>query len=109
MLELCADATDSVAMSSPEDASQDPLAHAAARLDGAMARVERLAARLRARAEAAEAAAADARNADTDRALLAEALDAARSREAALSDAAQSASDALDRAIGDLREWAQEE
>jgi uncharacterized membrane protein YccC len=86
-----------------------PIDAAVARLDGAMARVERVAGRMRARVERAEAEADQSRNADDDRARLAEALDVARGREAALQDAAQEASDALDRAIGELRAIAGEE
>ena len=85
------------------DVPNDPLRDAVARLDGAMSRVERVAGRMRARVERAEAAADQARNADDDRARLAEALDLARGREAALHAAAQDASDALDRAIAELR------
>lgn len=87
----------------------DPLQEAVARLDGAMTRVERVAGRMRARVERAETAADQARNADDDRARLAEALDEARGREAALHQAAQDASDALDRAIEELRILAAEE
>jgi len=85
------------------DVPNDPLRDAVARLDGAMSRVERVAGRMRARVERAEAAADQARNADDDRARLAEELDLARGREAALHTAAQDASDALDRAIAELR------
>jgi ABC-type transporter Mla subunit MlaD len=91
------------------DVPEDPLKDAVARLDGAMSRVERVAGRMRARVERAEAAVDLARNADDDRARLAEALDLARGREAALQDAAQNASEALDRAISELRRMAGEE
>jgi ABC-type transporter Mla subunit MlaD len=87
----------------------DPLQEAVARLDGAMTRVERVAGRMRARVERAETAADQARNADDDRARLAEALDVSRGREAALHQAAQEASDALDRAIEELRTLAADE
>lgn len=87
----------------------DPLKDAVARLDGAMSRVERVTGRMRARVEHAEAAVDQARNADDDRARLAEALDLARGREAALHEAAQDASEALDRAIAELRHMASEE
>jgi hypothetical protein len=85
------------------DASEDPLIAAVQRLDGAMTRIEGVTARLRARADSAEMAAMEARDADADRARLAEALDESRDREACLQVAAQEASDALDRAIDDLR------
>ncbi|WP_203293850.1 DUF4164 family protein [Maricaulis parjimensis] len=85
------------------DVTEDPLQAAISRLDGAMSRVEGLAGQLRARAERAELEAAQSRDADDDRSRLAAALDEAQGREAALQEAAQDASDALDRAIGDLR------
>ena len=87
----------------------DPLKEAVARLDGAMTRVERVAGRMRARVERAETAADQARKTDDDRARLAEALDSARGREVALQEAAQAASDALDRAIGELRDMVGED
>ena len=90
------------------DVPPDPLKTAVARLDGAMTRVESVARRMRQRVEQAESSAEEARNADVDRARLAEALDAARGREAALQEAAEAASDALDRAITDLRDMAGE-
>lgn len=91
------------------DASEDPLKAAAERLNGAMARIELVTSRLRARAEHAEAAASDVHNADDDRSRLAEALDAARGREAELQIVAQDAAEALDRAIVDLRVMMDEE
>jgi hypothetical protein len=91
-------------------AIDDPLLAAVERLDGAMSRIEGLTTRLRARAERAESDVDEARNSDVDRARLAEALDAARGRESDLQLAAQGASDALDQAIGELRDMmAQEE
>lgn len=90
-------------MSVRSDSSADPLAAAVRRLDVAMTRIEEVTARLRARAQNAEMATTEARDANADRALLAEALDGARGREAVLQMAAQEASDALDRAIEDLR------
>jgi hypothetical protein len=91
------------------DTEDDPLVSAVRRLDGAMSRIEGVTSRLRARAERAENTAEEALNADADRASLAEALDIARSRESGLQQAAQDASDALDRAIDDLRIVASEE
>jgi len=85
------------------DETEDPLTVAVQRLDGAMTRIEGVTARLRARASEAEIAALAARDADVDRARLAEALDESRDRETCLQVAAQEASDALDRAIDDLR------
>ncbi len=85
------------------DMPEDALEVVVARLDRAMGRVESVARTMRARVRKAEAAAVEARDADVDRANLAEALDEARGREAALQEAAQAASDALDGAITDLR------
>ena len=62
--------------------------------------VLRAAQRLR---ERAEQEAAQSRDADDDRARLAAALDEAQGRESALQAAAQDASDALDRAIEEIR------
>lgn len=109
LLELWADTPDSMRMNVRTDASEDPVTLAAGRLNDAMSRIEGVTSRLRARAEAAEATASDARNADDDRARLAEALDVARSRESELQMAAQQASEALDRAIDDLRVMLDEE
>ena len=91
------------------DAQADPLVAAVARLDGAMGRVEQVARRMRQRVARAEAEAEQSRDADGDRARLAEELDIARGREAALQDAVQAASDALDGAIEELRDLAREE
>lgn len=91
------------------EAPADPLQSAVDRLDGAMSRVEQVARRMRARVAQAEAEVEQARNADDDRARLAEELDIARGREATLQEAAQTASDAMDRAIVDLRHLASEE
>ena len=85
------------------DMPDDALGAVVARLDRAMGRVEGVARAMSIRGRQAEAAAIEARDADVDRAKLAEALDEARGREAALQDAAQAASDALDTAIADLR------
>lgn len=109
LLELWADTPDSKRMNVRTDASEDPVKAAADRLNSAMARIEGVTTRLRARAEAAEATVGDARNADDDRARLAEALDASRSREAELQIVAQQASETLDRAIDDLRVMLDEE
>ena len=109
LLELWGNAVDSMRMNVRSDVSEDPLQAAITRLDGAMSRVEGLAGHLRARAERAELEAAQSRDADDDRSRLAAALDEAQGREAALHQAAQEASDALDRAIGDLRLMMQEE
>ena len=64
---------------------------------------------LRQRAESSRAAASIQVDYDQDRQRLADALDASKAREAALEDAAQDASDALDRAIEALRQYATEE
>ncbi|OLF71746.1 hypothetical protein AWH62_11445 [Maricaulis sp. W15] len=102
-LELWADAADSGRMNVRSDMPEDALEVVLSRLDNAMGRVEGVARTMRARVRKAEIAAVEARDADVDRANLAEALDEARGREAVLQDAAQSASDALDSAISDLR------
>jgi Domain of unknown function (DUF4164) len=86
------------------DTPHDALEAVIARLDTAMGFVEDVARSMRTRVQRAEMAAMEARDADVDRANLAEALDGARGREAALQEAAQAASDALDTAIADLRD-----
>ncbi|MFY0636547.1 DUF4164 family protein [Maricaulis maris] len=91
------------------DMPEDVLDAVIARLDKAMGRVEGAARSMRNRVHTAEAAAIEARDADVDRANLAEALDQARGREAVLQDAAQIASDTLDVAIADLRDLMAEE
>jgi len=91
-------------MNVPADMPDDALEVVIARLDAAMGRVEGVARAMRARVHRAEAAAIEARDADADRANLAEALDVARGREATLQDAAQFASDTLDGAILELRD-----
>ncbi|WP_304073497.1 DUF4164 family protein [Maricaulis maris] len=91
------------------DMPEDALEAVVARLDTAMSRVEGVARSMRERVRRAEAAAIEARDADVDRANLADALDQARGREAVLQDAAQAASDALDTAITDLRDFLTEE
>ncbi|MDF1769348.1 DUF4164 family protein [Maricaulis sp.] len=91
------------------DMPEDALEVVIARLDKAMGRVEDVARSMRNRVHKAEAAAIEARDADVDRANLAEALDQARGREAALQEAAQMASDTLDVAIADLRDLMAEE
>ncbi|WP_300530363.1 DUF4164 family protein [Maricaulis sp.] len=93
-------------MTTPTVPHDDPLDRAVARLDGAMTRIERMTLRLRQRAESSQAAASIQIDYDQDRQRLAEALDASKAREAALEEAAQHASDALDRAIDDLRQYA---
>lgn len=102
-LELLADAVDFMVMNVRPDLSQDPLAEAVRRLDGAMSRIERVTTRLQARVSRAEAALSDGVDADIDRARLAEALDLAKSREDELADAAQQAAEVLDAAIDELR------
>ena len=92
-----------MSMNVSSDAPVDPVVIAAKRLDGAMSRIEALTVQLRSRAEKAASSSEDARNFDDDRARLAQALDAARGREEVLQVAAQEASEALDRAIEDLR------
>lgn len=91
--------------------AEDPLEAAAQRLDQALARVEGLTHKLRARAdsaqtaeEAAEIAREVTHSTADDRARLAAALDASRAREMELQSAAQDASNALDRAIEELRQ-----
>ena len=91
------------------DMPEDALEAVVARLDTAMSRVEGVARSMRERVRRAETAAVEARDADVDRANLADALDQARGREAVLQDAAQAASDALDTAITDLRDFLTEE
>ncbi|BDX00661.1 DUF4164 family protein [Maricaulis maris] len=103
-LELCRDTVDSQRMNVRPDMPEDALEAVIARLDGAMTRVEGAARSMRSRVKRAELAAIEARDADVDRAHLAEALDEARGREAALQEAAQFASDALDGAITELRD-----
>jgi|TARA_R110000868_G_scaffold107263_3_gene293376 predicted nucleic acid-binding Zn-ribbon protein len=85
------------------NSADDPLLAAVTRLNGALARIEGQTKKLRGRVERAESAAVGARDSDDDRARLADALDTARAREAELQQAAQEASEALDRAIGELR------
>lgn len=96
-------------MTMPTVPHDDPLDRAVARLGGAMTRIERMTLRLRQRAESSRAAASIQVDYDQDRQRLADALDASKAREAALEDAAQDASDALDRAIEALRQYATEE
>ena len=91
------------------DMPEDALEAVIARLDGAMTRVEGAARSMRTRVKRAELAAIEARDSDVDRAHLAEALDQARGREAALQEAAQFASDTLDGAIAELRDLLLEE
>ena len=81
----------------------DPLDAALTRFDSALERVEKMMARLRSKADAAINASEEMGAYDADRARLADALDEARAREAALVDAAEEASMALDGAIRDLR------
>lgn len=81
----------------------DPLDDALTRFDSALERVEKVMARLRSKADAALSASEEMGAYDADRARLADALDEARAREAALVDAAEEASMALDGAIRDLR------
>jgi|TARA_R100000455_G_C6194027_1_gene67244 chromosome segregation ATPase len=81
----------------------DPLDAAIARFDAALERVEKMTAKLRSRADAARSANEEMGAYDADRARLAEDLDDARAREAALVEAAEEASAALDGAIRDLR------
>lgn len=109
LLELWGNAVDSMRMNVRSDVSEDPLQAAISRLDGALSRVEGVAGQLRARAERAELEAAQSRDADDDRSRLAAALDEVQGRETALHEAAQEASDALDRAIRELRVMMQEE
>jgi len=96
-------------MTVQSDTPDATLLAAIKRLDGAMSRVEGMTSQLRNRAEKAEKVASQAIEADVDRARLAEALDTARGKEAVLQVAAQDASDALDRAIDDLRVVVDEE
>ncbi len=91
------------------DMPEDAIEAMVARLDAAMSRVEGAGRAMRTRVERAERAAMEARDSDADRANLAEALDQARGREALLQEAAQTASDALDGAIEDLRKLMAEE
>ena len=81
----------------------DPLDAAISRFDAALERVEKTVSRLRSRADAALSASEEMGAYDADRARLADALDEARAREAALVEAAEEASLALDGAIRDLR------
>jgi len=83
--------------------TEDPVVEAVKRLDGAMSRIERVTTRLQSRVTRAEAALNDGVDADIDRARLAEALDAAKSREDELAAAAKDAADVLDAAIEELR------
>jgi Domain of unknown function (DUF4164) len=108
-LELCRDTVESQRMNVRPDMPEDALEAVIARLDGAMTRVEGAARSMRTRVKRAELAAIEARDADVDRAHLAEALDQARGREAALQEAAQFASDTLDGAIAELRDLLLEE
>jgi len=79
--------------------SNDPVTEAAERLARALSRVEIAVGNLKDRVSAAG-------DSDSDRARLAEALDDAKSREAAIAAAANDASDALGIAIAELREAA---
>lgn len=108
-LELCRDTVESQRMNVRPDMPEDALEAVIARLDGAMTRVEGAARSMRTRVKRAELAAIEARDSDVDRAHLAEALDQARGREAALQEAAQFASDTLDGAIAELRDLLLEE
>lgn len=90
------------AMTNSESES-DPLDAALTRFDSALERVEKMTARLRSKADAALNATEEMGAYDADRARLADALDEARAREAALVEAAEEASMALDGAIRDLR------
>lgn len=82
----------------PSDSSDNALDQAAKRLDQALARLEqRMAARI------AQAGASADGAADQDRAKLAAELDACRARERELAEAGQQASQALSRAIGELK------
>ena len=103
LLELFRNTADSTLMNVRSETHDDTLRAAIKRLDGAMSRVEGVTSQLRNRAEAAEKIAAQALEVDVDRARLAEALDAARGKEAVMQVAAQEASDTLERAIEDLR------
>lgn len=91
------------------NSADDPLLAAVTRLNGALARIEGKTKKLRDRVERAESAAIGARDSDDDRARLADELDNSRAREGELQLAAQEASDALDRAIGELRLFVDEE
>ena len=84
-------------------AEADPLDAAAARLKAACERVAARVRRLEAEAEEASAGVQVAQNSDEDRARLAEALDAAHAREAALEESAREASEAMGEAIAALR------
>ena len=108
-LELCRDTVESQRMNVRPDMPEDALEAVIARLDGAMTRVEGAARSMRTRVKRAELAAIEARDADVDRAHLAEALDQARGRETALQEAAQFASDTLDGAMAELRDLLLEE
>lgn len=77
----------------------DPVTEATERLSRALSRVEIAVGRLRDRVTSEG-------HSDTDRARLAEALDEAQAREDAITAAANEASEALARAIADLREAA---
>jgi len=85
------------------ESESDPLDAALSRFDSALERVEKMTARLRSKADAALNASEEMGAYDVDRARLADALDEARAREAALVEAAEEASMALDGAIRDLR------
>ena len=82
-------------MTSQANSADDPLLAAVTRLNGALARIEGQTKKLRGRVD--------------DRARLADALDTAKAREQALQQVAQETSDALDRAIGELRLYVDEE
>ncbi|XBQ16862.1 MAG: DUF4164 family protein [Oceanicaulis sp.] len=88
---------------SSENADDDPVTGALARLDQAAGAVQRRIEDLTARLARAEADAMAARDSDADRARLAQALDEARASEAALAEAAEEAGAALDAAMDDLR------
>lgn len=90
------------------ETGDDPLDAALARFDTALERVEKMTSRLRSKADAAKSASEEMGAYDADRARLADALDEARAREAALVEAAEEASTALDGAIRDLRAAATE-
>lgn len=102
-LELFADAVEHEYMNVRPEITEDPVVEAVKRLDGAMSRIERVTTRLQSRVTRAEAALNDGVDADIDRARLAEALDAAKSREDELAAAAKDAADVLDAAIEELR------
>ena len=93
-----------MAMDSSVNSDGDMLNLALSRFEGAMGRVETLASRLVDRVERAESVIGESSDADLDRARLADALDAAKSREIELQAAAEEAAAALDQAIADLKD-----